>query len=61
MKKRKRSWKGWALVENGELCHYYGLHYVCCTKKQAKVEMESKNRPPLDHKMKVVPVLIKER
>lgn len=50
--------KAWALIENGELCHYYALAYITFTKKQAKIEANSKNQFPLNHKMLVVPIEI---
>lgn len=52
--------KAWALVEDDELCHYYSLCYVTFTRKQAVIERDIHNDEPLNHKMKIVRVEIKE-
>lgn len=47
----------YALIEEGKLCHYYSLTFICFTRKQAEIEKRYYNKE-LGHKMKVVEVEI---
>ena len=49
---------GYALFERGDIGHYYGLHFICLTKKQAEMEKKYYNSKPLNHKFEIKKVNI---